>query len=89
MHYTPIAPELLLELGFDKRKTKEDNDFFAKGEIGLVNNTGWIPCKMVNGEPKAVEPIWNITTIEELYIIEKRAGIEDLEILDFLLHKCY
>ena len=84
MNYTLITPELLLELGFEKGKTQEGNDFFAKGKIGLVNNLGWIPCKMVTGEPKAIEPIWNITTIEELYLSERRDGIEDLEIQNFL-----
>ena len=89
MNYTPITPKLLLKLGFEKRKTQEGNDFFAKGKIALVNNSGWIPCKMVTGEPKAMEPIWNITTIEELYLLERRDGIEDIEIQDFLLQKCY
>lgn len=33
MNYTPITPKLLLKLGFEKRKTQEGNDFFAKGTI--------------------------------------------------------
>lgn len=86
MNYTPITPELLLELGFVEIERPE-GIFFAKGTISLVYNSGWIPCKMLMGEPKMMEPYWNITTIDDVYRLEKEAGMEDKEIWDYLQKK--
>lgn len=86
LNTTPITPEILLELGFKEIITLEGH-FFAKGRMGLVNNSGWIPCRIIMGQPQMREPYMNITTIEELALLEWWDDIVDLETQNFLLQK--
>ena len=87
MNYTPITPELLLELGFKEIET-EEGLLYVKGETRLAfNGNGWTRCVPWIDRPLTPGPIENFTTIEDLYRLEIEVGIEDIEIWDFLQKK--
>lgn len=84
---TLITPELLLELGFKEIET-EEGVLYVKRETRLTyNGYGWSRCNPKMSRPLTTGPIEIFKTIEELDLLERRDGIKDSEVQDFLQQK--
>lgn len=84
---TLITPELLLELGFKERKTPEGVEYVKRGIRLADNGFGWTRCVPGICQPLTTDPMECFTTIEGLDFLERRDGIKDVEVQDFLLQK--
>jgi hypothetical protein len=75
MKETCITPKMLRENGFEE-KLLMGKIFYVKGIVGVNYDGFWIPYNMETGLPITPIPIRIVTTIEELELLAKEAGIK-------------
>ncbi len=66
-----MSEKILLENGFE-RKLGKGGYYYVKGEVGVVQNTKWLPCNVETGEP--VNTGVYVDSLDELYRLAKEGG---------------